>query len=240
MNVDPNQRVTLESSDGQIIPLRIEINRRARRLILRLDEQRTEAVAVAPSPRHIKEAVAFAKTRIDWLATALSKLPKPVHVKDGSEIYLRGDACRITATGSGRSPILEAGPPRLLRLPGDPETIGRRALRYLKATARRDLERAVNEYCDKLDLQPHTVSIKDTRSRWGSCTSTGKLSFSWRLIMAPTDVLDYVAAHECAHLIEMNHSPAFWSIVEACKPDWRAARTWLHRNGSALHAVKLG
>lgn len=240
MNVDPNNTIILPVSDGRIVPLRIEINKRARRLILRLDEKRAEAVAVAPSARHVKEAVAFAQARISWLADALARLPEPIHVKDGSEIPLRGSACQITSSGPGRKPVLEAGPPARLRLPGDPDTIGRRALRYFKTAARHDLERCVSAHCDRLGLQAHTVSIKDTRSRWGSCSSAGKLSFSWRLIMAPEDVLDYVAAHECAHLIEMNHSPAFWSIVETCRPDWRPARDWLRRHGASLHAVKLG
>ncbi|MEO0818259.1 MAG: SprT family zinc-dependent metalloprotease, partial [Pseudomonadota bacterium] len=100
-----------------------------------------------------------------------------------------------------------------------------------------DLGDAVDTHCRALGVEARRIAVKDTRSRWGSCTSDGRLSFSWRLVCAPPEVLDYVAAHECAHLLEMNHSDRFWAHVERICPDWKHHRTWLRTHGRDLHAV---
>lgn len=239
MIVDKSQTVVVTAGNGRPIPVRLEINPRAKRLILRLDETRREAVAVAPSKRHAKEAMRFAADRIDWVAERLGQLPGQVGLADGSEIMLGGRPCRLSLDGAGRRPTLIPGDPQVLSLPGDPGTLGKRAERYLRKAAREAFDRAVPAYCEQLGVGPRRVTIKDTRSRWGSCTSDGRLAFSWRLIMAPPEVLDYVAAHECAHLLEMNHSPRFWAHVARCRPDWKAERAWLRRHGSTLHAVSV-
>jgi predicted metal-dependent hydrolase len=124
----------------------------------------------------------------------------------------------------------------VLRAPGAPATFADRVMRFLKAEARRDYENSVAVHCDRLGVEARRVTIKDTRSRWGSCTSDGRLAFSWRLILAPVPVLDYVAAHECAHLIEMNHSDRFWALVRKTYGDHRPARRWLKQHGAGLHA----
>ncbi len=129
------------------------------------------------------------------------------------------------------------GEPKLLSAPGDPEGLPLRVTRYLKKQAKADLTRAVTRHCDTLGVEYKAISVKDTRSRWGSCTSDGQLSFSWRLIMAPPKVLDYVAAHECAHLLEMNHSPKFWAHVAKCVPDWKRQRAWLRTHGAGLQSA---
>ncbi|PHR71657.1 M48 family metallopeptidase [Henriciella sp.] len=239
MFVDKGQSLTLISSDGQNVNVRLEINPRAKRLILRLDEREREAVAVAPSRRHLKAAAKFAADRADWIADRLAQLPDRNGPAPGSVFSLRGQPCRISVEGPGRRAVLEAGEVQTLRLPGEVETVGRRAERYLRKAAREDLSAAVTQYCARLGVDARRVSVKDTRSRWGSCTSNGGLAFSWRLIMAPPSVLDYVAAHECAHLLEMNHSPRFWAHVARCCPDWKRERAWLRRHGGELHAVSF-
>lgn len=240
---DKGDKMTLATKSGRNVSVRLEVNPRAKRLILRLDEKRREAVAVAPSKRKLGEAAAFARDRVEWIARHLNALPDANALREGSTIHLRGQPCRITATGQGRRAYLSAGDeqdgPQILHVPGAPETLGRRAERFLRAEALRDLTGAVETYCAALGVDARRVAVKDTRSRWGSCTSDGRLSFSWRLIMAPPAVLDYVAAHECAHLLEMNHSPAFWAHVETCRPSWRGERAWLRRHGRELHAVTL-
>ena len=129
------------------------------------------------------------------------------------------------------------GQPNTLCAPGDPETLHLRVTRYLKKQARADITRSVNRHAATLGVSYNSISVKDTRSRWGSCTADGKLSFSWRLIMAPSEVLDYVAAHECAHLLEMNHSPRFWAHVATCCSDWKRQRSWLREHGAGLQAA---
>ncbi len=238
MIIDKGDKMALVTKCGQTVHVRLEVNPKARRLILRLDERNREAVAVAPSKRKIGEAAEFARDRLDWIAEHLQALPEHVLLEDGAKIKLRGEDCRISLTGEGRLPKLIIGTPHILSLPGQSDTIGRRAERYLKKAARSDLSDAVIRYCDRLGVEARRVTVKDTRSRWGSCTSDGRLAFSWRLVMAPPDVLQYVAAHECAHLLEMNHSPAFWAHVETCRPTWKQERAWLRKHGRDLHAVR--
>jgi len=238
MIIDKGDKMALVTKSGVSVNVRLEVNPKARRLILRLDERNREAVAVAPSRKKIAEAAAFAQDRVEWIAQHLQALPVEVSLQDGAEFTLRGSPCHVSIDGRGRVARLDSGPPQVLRVPGEIETTGRRVERFLRKSAKEDLSDAVIRYCDQLGVEARRVTVKDTRTRWGSCTSDGRLAFSWRLIMAPPEVLEYVAAHECAHLLEMNHSPAFWAHVAKCRPRWKAERGWLRKNGRDLHAVR--
>ncbi|MEL6829456.1 MAG: SprT family zinc-dependent metalloprotease [Pseudomonadota bacterium] len=239
MIIDKGDKMAMTTKSSETLPLRISINPKAKRLILRVDERRREAVGVAPHKRMVPELMAFVEERSGWLKAQLAKIPEPCAVRNGAVIRLRDQPCKLSLEGSGRRPQLIDGAPQILLLPGDPETIGRRALRYLKSQARTDLARSVEHHAKTLGIKTGRISVKDTRSRWGSCTAQGDLSFSWRLIMAPPHALDYVAAHECAHRLEMNHSSVFWQHVERCRPDWRQSRDWLKAHGTALHSVEF-
>ncbi|MGB5557542.1 MAG: M48 family metallopeptidase, partial [Paracoccaceae bacterium] len=126
-----------------------------------------------------------------------------------------------------------------LLVPGAPEQAAARIRAFLKLAARDRLNVAVDRYADLAGRRVSNITLRDTRSRWGSCTSDGRLMFSWRLIMAPPRVLDYVAAHEVAHLVEMNHSPAYWAVVRRIYPDYEVQRRWLRAHGQKLHAVRF-
>lgn len=229
-----------QSRDGRDVSVAVQVNRRARRLILRIDQKNHRAIAVAPSEAYVAEALAFAESRLDWICDRLSGLPVPMLFTEGTMIPIRGSDHVVTGIGKGRLASLEPGDPPKLVCPGDPSTLPARAERYLKNLARNDLSQAVNRHAATLGVTPARISVKDTRSRWGSCSSKGCLSFSWRLISAPEFVLDYVAAHEVAHLREMNHSRRFWAEVEKCIPNWKPARDWLHSEGQTLHAMNVG
>ena len=231
------QTMTLKGPDGRKFPVRIVVNSKARRLILRLDERKREIVAVAPSRRQMKDAAAFAAERVEWISARLNHLPASTPFTEGEIIQFRGEPCALTATGSGRIARILETDPMTLSAPGDPDTLPLRVTRFLKKTARAEIEAAVARHCETLGRAHAGVYIKDTRSRWGSCTADGRLSFSWRLIMAPPEVLDYVAAHECSHLLEMNHSPRFWSHVSRCCPGWKTHRGWLRKHGGVLQAA---
>lgn len=237
MPYNNGQTMTLRAPGGHRIKVRLEVNAKARRLIIRLDERRREAVAVAPSRGQIEAAAAFAAERVDWISSRLQHLPEVVRFEEGAIFNYRGEPCQIAGEGEGRLARLVAGEPRTLCAPGDPETLHLRVERFLKKQARADLTRAVKRHTETLGVDYKGISVKDTRSRWGSCTFDGQLSFSWRLIMAPPAVLDYVAAHECAHLIEMNHSNKFWALVGKCCPDWKRQRAWLRVHGAELQAA---
>jgi predicted metal-dependent hydrolase len=237
MAYNNGQTMTLKAPNGSRVVVRFEVNSKARRLILRLDERRREAVAVAPSNRQIKDAAAFAAERVEWISTRLQHLPEIVRFEEAQIIRFRDEPCQLTANGDTRLAKMWPGDPLLLSAPGDPETLPLRVTRYLKKQAKTDLTRAVNRHVETLGVEYKAISVKDTRSRWGSCTVDGQLSFSWRLIMAPPKVLDYVAAHECAHLLEMNHSPKFWAHVSRCAPDWKRQRAWLRTHGAGLQSA---
>ena len=230
----------IETLDGRRVPIRLIVNPRARHISVRVCPTRREAIATAPTKRHLKRAVAFASERANWIASELARLPQGVSLLPGAQLPLRG-AMHELAYEHGRAPArIEPGPtPRLVAPAPDVELFEPRLMRFLKNEARRDLEARVAVHAQLLNVRPSKIHVKDMRSRWGSCTVDGVLSFSWRVVMAPSYVLDYLAAHEVAHLVEMNHSRRFWALVKKCMPDYERGRRWLHEHGSTLHAVGM-
>ncbi|MBI1340541.1 DUF45 domain-containing protein [bacterium] len=239
MPVGDAHRVFLTAATGDSVPLRLHVDRRARRVSVRIDPYSREAVATVPAPRHTLDAIAFANEKVDWIAERLDALPRQVSFRPGAFVPLRGTAHRLKRVDTGRVVKVDrtAGPSPLLLVPGPPETFSAKTRAFFRNAARLDFQARVSVHAAALGVAPTSISIKDTRSRWGSCSSTGRLNFSWRLVCAPPFVLDYVAAHEVAHLREMSHSRRFWSLVETCIPDWSPARDWLRDRGPALHAV---
>jgi len=198
-----------------------------------------EAVATAPAARHALDAISFATERVDWIAERLGALPPPILFRPGVYIPLRGVIHRLKQAESGRTVKIDraSAPTPLILVPGPREAFGDKVRAFLRAAARIDFAERVAVHTETLRVKARSIAIKDMRSRWGSCSSEGRLNFTWRLVCAPPFALDYVAAHEVAHLREMNHSSRFWKLVERCYPDWREARTWLHERGSALHSI---
>ncbi len=188
----------------------------------------------------MREARNFVGRHRDWLKTQFSQLPEPRPFTPGAIVPLRDLPHRIlnVATGRGVVQISENdnGLPSLC-VSGDPAHLPRRLTDWLKKQARADLARQVEIHADTLGVKPGKISLRDTRSRWGSCAANGALSFSWRLVLAPPHVLDYVAAHEVAHMQEMNHSPAFWALVKDTSADTVAAKKWLKAHGRDLHGI---
>lgn len=238
MNKATEHRVIVKASCGRTAPLRLTVNERARRILLRIDSKNREAVAVAPSARQKKHALSFAEARADWIVERLAALPQAGGLSFGDSVLYRGVEHLIQPSTSGRSVTVEAradGP--VILAPGREDLTASKVLGFLRASARTDLSARVSAHARTLGVKPRGVAIKDTRTRWGSCSSAGNLNFSWRLICAPPEILDYVAAHEVAHLVEMNHSSRFWALVELCFPDHKPARKWLNENGRMLHAI---
>lgn len=226
------------AKSGQTLDIRLETNPRARRISLKIDTKNRQAVAIAPNKKYEKSAIKFAEERIDWIIERLNELPTQQHLTIGSYVPLRGDNYLIETAIKGRQVYIDdTSPIHKIMVPGRAELTPKKVVGFLKAAARADLTRRVNVHAQTLSVQPASISIKDTKTRWGSCSSKNNLNFSWRLVCAPTFVLDYVAAHECAHLLEMNHSPRFWAHVARCIPDVKPAKQWLNANGRALHAI---
>ena len=144
-------------------------------------------------------------------------------------------SCIAPASAARCGPKRATAATRSSASPAALEHIDRRVHDFLKREARRDLHKAALAYAEALGVRVKRLSIRDQSSRWGSCTSAGSLSFSWRLILAPPFVLDYLAAHEVAHLVEMNHSSRFWRVVARVCPSVERAKRWLDTYGNDLH-----
>jgi predicted metal-dependent hydrolase len=222
--------------DGAVYSVELRRHRRARRYTLRVQAATRTVVLTMPLRGSLREAKAFAERNGGWIAARLKRLPQAVPFAEGIELPLRDVPHRIVhraARGTVWIEAAEAMP--LLCVAGDRAHLARRVRDFLKREAKRDLEAASRHYAEMLGVSVRRVSVRDQASRWGSCTAAGVLSYSWRLIFAPPYVLDYLAAHEVAHLVEMNHSPKFWRVVARVCPDWRRAKGWLGAHGNALH-----
>ena len=221
----------IETPRGRVT-IKAKRNRRARRMTLRIDATHDCAILVLPTYVALAEGLDFARSKADWLQAKLAELPERLAFADGAVLQISGRAVTIRhEPGLGARIAEEAG---CLRVGGDAALLRGRVLRWLKAEARRTILPLAAERAAALGKKHKRVTLRDSRSRWGSCSSDGSLSFCWRLVFAPPAVLDYVVSHEVAHLVEMNHGPRFWELVERLTPYRDTARRWLAENGAAL------
>lgn len=209
---------------------------RARRMSLRVSRADGSVTLTIPPRARESAAIAFLSQHEDWLRHALAALPVGVSVALGAQVPIEGRLVTLVA-GTGRTPRISDGQ---LILPGDPARGAARAAAFLKALARDRLAAASDLHAATLGRRYAALTLRDARSRWGSCTVNGRLMYNWRLIMAPPAVLDYVAAHEVAHLAEMNHGPGFWAVVTRLCPGYEMHRRWLKAQGQTLHAYRFG
>ncbi|MEM7521563.1 MAG: SprT family zinc-dependent metalloprotease [Pseudomonadota bacterium] len=217
------------------IPLILRRSARARRISLRISSLDGRVTLTLPKHLATREAIRFAEAKAPWIRSHLAARAEDVVVGLGSVLPIGGQEVRVVA-GAGRQIVLQGDE---IVVPGPPGRVGPRLAAYLKEVARDRLAGASDDYAARLGKPYARITMRDTRSRWGSCTSDGGLMYSWRLIMAPPQVLDYVAAHEVAHLAEMNHSAAFWAGLERIYGPYQEARAWLRKEGNALHRYKF-
>ncbi|MGU3574112.1 M48 family metallopeptidase [Brucellaceae bacterium C25G] len=227
---------------GRVLPLKIVENPRARRLTLRIDAGGKGLRVTVPPKVPTIEVDRFISRHQDWLESRITKIPVVRSVSADGLLPLRGvdhqivhepDKRGITHVVKG-----ENGQPQLIVF-GSTEHLPRRIADFLKKEVKCEIEMLVAKHTSAVGRKATAVRFKDTKSRWGSCTSRGVLSFSWRIGMAPPPVINYLVAHEVAHLIEMNHGPAFWKLCHELCPDTVSCRNWLTRNGAALQAIEF-
>lgn len=217
---------------GRDVALRIRRHARARRMILRVDPKDGAVVVTLPPYGAPDDAVRMAHDRADWIGQRLDRRMDRVMFAEGEKIPVLGCAHVVRRDPHVLGARIEAG---AIVIAGRPEHTARRVRDALISRARAEITRRVGEKAAQAGLKAGRIALKDTRSRWGSCAVNGNLNFSWRLVMAPEFVLDYVITHEVAHLGYHNHGPAFWRLVETLCPGTRAARTWLRTQGATLH-----
>ncbi len=234
-------RTTTESAelvlDGHALPVVLKRNVRARRFIIRIADGGRSVIITLPMRASHKRAMDFARSQARWIIDRLATVPAAQPFVEGSSVVLRGEAHRIVHAPGGRGVKTghDAHGEKIIEVAGAPAHLARRLTDWLKAEARRDLLAATHDYAEALEVKHRRVSIRDPASRWGSCSAKGDLSYSWRLILAPPFVLRYVAAHEVAHLVELNHSARFWAVVRGLNRDVASARRWMRTHGRDLH-----
>ena len=226
---------------GRTLSLRIVENDRARRLTLRIDAGGRGLRITVPPSLCQGEVNRFLARHQGWLEQHLAKVPDRPQVRPGIKIPIRGVPHLIIHEGGTRGTVRQAqdesGPTLLVY--GDRTHLPRRIADFLKHEAKRYIEATVTTHCQTTGRRAKAICFRDTSSRWGSSTSDGVLSFSWRIMMAPTPVINYLVAHEVAHLREMNHGPKFWKLCEKLCPDTERCKAWLKRNGGALQAIQF-
>ena len=217
------------------IPLIYKSHRRAKRMKLRFDAISGSGIVTVPTYTSKLEAFRFAGKHIGWLEEQKKASPEKILLMPGNVIQVLGTdrlVCHIPSNPAGVEIINDK-----IIVGGPIEGFGVRLENHLKKIAREYIEPLALELAQSADVSYKKIQVRDTKSRWGSCSSTGTLSFSWRLIMTPPDILKYVVAHEIAHITEMNHSKAFWNLVDQLVDNAKSARRWLRTDGQALMLV---
>lgn len=227
---------------GRSLPLTIRPDSRARRITLRIEPGGQALKLTVPKGLKARDIDDFLARHQGWLMTKLARFPTSAAISEGRYIRLRGEAHRIVRTGKlrGVTEVSAIDGEAVLLVGGAEDHLARRIRDFLKQEARRDLDVLARRHAARIGRRVASISLKDTKSRWGSCSHDGSLSFSWRIVMAPVHVIDYLAAHEVAHLAEMNHSDRFWAICEDLCPQTEEAKRWLKRNGAMLHVLDFG
>jgi hypothetical protein len=230
---EPLAPITVDAG-GTSLPVVFRKNASARRLVLRFSRDLSEVRVTIPRGATRGDALAFVKKSQGWIEKQLTKKEEAV---DSTRILFRGEEYELAHTGERRGLIsIDQAQARIL-VPGEVAHAKRRLADWMKREAKRELTEASYRHAARMGVRVTRVSIRDQKSRWGSCSSSGALSYSWRLIMAPPHVLDYVVVHEAAHIAHMNHGPAFWRLVLKHCPEAAKAKGWLKANGGKLHRM---
>ncbi len=222
-------------------PVQVRRSNRARRMTLRVSHTQRSIQLTVPKRTHPFQADAFVTKHIDWLQEQIDDIPLPRPFTDRAEIMFRGEPCLLVFTGDEKVRrnkirlVIEEGK-SVIYVEGSAERAPTLLLDWLKKQARTELQSRCEHHAKNLGVSFKRLAVRDQTSRWGSCSTTGTLSFSWRLILAPQVVLDYVAAHEVSHIREMNHSANFWALVLQTMPEMEKGRSWLSKKGTVLHS----
>jgi predicted metal-dependent hydrolase len=219
--------------DGLSRPVPLRRSARARRLSLKIDTASGRPVVVAPPALSVAVVRDFVARHADWVRRHQAAEQPGLSFRPGASIPCLGrDLLVVHDPSVPRRAILDGG---CLLVGGPAEHVAARVEHWLIGQAKHELTARTLALAARLGKTVAAVSVRDTKSRWGSCAAGGRMAYCWRLILAPEAVLDYVVAHEVAHLVEMNHSPRFWAAVAGLHPDVPGGRAWLKANGARLH-----
>lgn len=227
--------------DGQPINIQLTRNKRSKRLTLRQNLSGGNIKLSMPLRASIKQAKAFCNLHATWIVEKLAEMQDMPSFADGQYIPLRGKMVKLVFLDQlrGQTKFVATEDSDELQVTGGQEFAPRRLTTWLKAEAKKDILIAMEKYQPLLKVKYSKLTVRDTKSRWGSCSASRALSFSWRLVLAPPECLDYVVAHELAHILEMNHSAKFWAHVDRVCPHMKTSQKWLKTNGGQLHQIRV-
>lgn len=227
--------------DGIPINIQLTRNKRSKRLTLRQNLSGGNFKLSMPMRASVKQAKAFCQQHSAWIAEKSAEMQDMASFADGQYIPLRGKMVKLVFLDQlrGQTKFISLDDAAELHITGGAEFAPRRLVTWLKSAAKKDILVAMEKYQPMLDVKYSKLTIRDTKSRWGSCSSSKALSFSWRLVMAPPNCLDYVVAHELAHILEMNHGAKFWAHVDGVCPHMKDSQKWLKTNGGQLHQIRV-
>ena len=218
--------------DEKPIPIVIRKRASARRMVIRYQPINHSLTLTLPRYVSLTQGLSFVEKSRSWIERQIGKQSRRVPFENGQVIPVMGKDCRIVHVGGRGVAAVEETE---LRIPGDAAFLARRVREWLKAAVKREIAQLAQAKAEALGVCVKNIGLRDTRSHWGSCSQSGRLSFSWRLVFAPYEVLDYLVCHEVAHLKELNHSAAFWRHVGALCPHYKKAQAWLKANGEGLY-----
>ena len=218
---------------GSEVPLVWSRHHNARRMTLRYDAQRRQVKLTIPPRAPLRLAAAFLREKEAWLAIQIRHHPPTVAFADGAVLPVLGRPITLRHVEAYRGRVELDGNILIVTCPAI--SLARRVEDWLKAHVREAILAEATQMAAQAELTFKRVSVRDTASRWGSCSHEGNLSFCWRLVFAPPPILSYLIAHEVAHLREMNHSPALWQQVAKLHPAYKQSRKWLTDNAGELH-----
>ena len=221
--------------EGKVIKLTFKRNARCKRMIMRVAKDGTGLMMTLPKRTTQAEALRFANTSKDWVLKNISNRMPALAFEDGIAIPFRGETYTVACPGGRRGLVQFNQLTKTIIVPGDLAHVNRRLTDWLKQQAHKDLTLASEHYANLMGVEFSALTVRDQSSRWGSCSAARALSYSWRLVLAPRYVLDYVAAHEVAHIQEMNHGPRFWRLVLTHCKQAKQGRAWLRHEARDLH-----
>ena len=226
------KKIFLEDEPDLEIFLRQNSN--SRRITLRISALDGKITLTGPNYLAFKEFKNFAESKKSWLKAKMKSFQRPIFVSEGIKIPIIGTEIKIQSSDVQRPKKVGS-----ILFVSKQKPVSTQVKKYLIEICKIHLDYMCTEFSERLGSKFHKITLRDTRSRWGSCSSDANLMFSWRLVMAPEDILAYVAAHEVAHLKHMDHSEDFWETVEYLFGPYKKERTWLKQNGSSLHRYKF-
>lgn len=224
---------TFDIKEAVGMDIKIVQSASSRKLILHIDSK--ERIPVLSIPKYCtrKRAVNFINENMDWILETLQKLPERKSFSNGETISLFGQNVTISHQPNARCGVRLDGD--TLVVSGGAEFLHRRVKDYIRHAAADEFYKLSAPLAAKIGCRINGICIKDTKSRWGSCSTLNNINYNWRIALAPKYVINYLMAHEVAHLKYQNHSPAFWLCVAKLYPDWNKGREWLQKNGRILY-----